>query len=69
MNETIRWLNASLVKPDDAETVLVASSVEACEPVWLGWYDSTEDNWRCASSGALLRSPVIHWAQLPGGPQ
>ena len=68
-NETLRWLMADSVKPDDSESVLIAIANPDDEPVWVGWYDSSANEWRCASSGSLLRSPVIHWAQLPGGPQ
>ena len=68
MNETIRWLEARLVKPDDGQSALVAMPNSDSEPVWVGWYDSAEDAWRCASSGVLLRTTVSHWAEMPRGP-
>ena len=68
MNETIRWLEARLVKPDDGQSVLVAMPNSDSEVVWVGWYDSAEDGWRCASSGVLLRTTVSHWTPMPRGP-
>ncbi len=67
-NETIRWLMADSVKPDDSETVLLALAEPDSDPTWVGWYDSAEDGWRCASSGVLLRTAVSHWAEMPRGP-
>lgn len=69
MNETICWLQAGLVKPDDAQSVLVAVPDSEDETVWVGWYDSEADAWRCATSANVLRKTVTHWAALPGGPQ
>jgi hypothetical protein len=66
--ETIRWLMADSVKPDDAESVLIALSEPDGDPTWVGWYDSAEDGWRCASSGVLLRTAVSYWAPMPRGP-
>ena len=67
-SETIRWIMADSVKPDDAETVLLAFTDPESEPTWVGWYDSAEDGWRCASSGVLLRTTVSYWAPMPRGP-
>jgi hypothetical protein len=66
-NETIRWLMADSVKPDDSETVLIALAEPDTEPVWVGWYDSSADEWRCASSANVV-SDVSYWAPMPRGP-
>jgi hypothetical protein len=66
--ETIRWLMADSVKPDDAESVLIAFAEPDGDPTWVGWFDSAEDGWRCASSGVLLRTAVSYWAPMPRGP-
>lgn len=68
MNETLRWLEARIVKPDDGQSVLVCMPNSDSEVVWVGWYDSAEDGWRCASSGVLLRTAVSYWAPMPRGP-
>lgn len=65
--ETIRWLMADSVKPDDAETVLMALTKPDDEPVWVGWYDSSVNEWRCASSANVV-SGVSYWAPMPRGP-
>ena len=66
-NETIRWLMADSVKPDDSETVLIAFAEPDGDPTWVGWYDSAEDGWRCAVS-ALTIEGVAAWAPMPRGP-
>lgn len=68
MNETLRWLESRLVKPDDAQSVLVAMPNSESEPVWVGWYDSSTNEWRCASSANVIRETVSHWTPMPQGP-
>lgn len=65
-NETIRWHMADSVKPDDAETVLINLLCDEDEPVWLGWWDSTENQWRDVL-GTFVRGGVAYWAQMPRG--
>jgi hypothetical protein len=65
--ETIRWLMADSVKPDDAETVLVNLTDDQEEPVWLGYWDSAKNQWRDVL-GTFIRGGVSYWAQLPRGP-
>ena len=65
--ETIRWLMADSVKPDDSETVLINLSDDEDEPVWLGWWDSSENQWRDVL-GTLIRGGVAYWAPMPRGP-
>jgi hypothetical protein len=68
-SETLVWFDAHLFKPDDSETVLIAlhESYDD-EPVWIGWYDSEANEWRCASSANVV-SDVSYWAKMPAGPQ
>lgn len=67
-NETIRWLMADSVKPDDAETVLVALTEPNSDPVCAAWYDTANSEWRCAISNVLLGQAVSYWAPMPRGP-
>ena len=67
-SETLVWFDAHLFKPDDSETVLITMVEPDDEPVWVGWYDSEADEWRCASSANVV-SAVSHWAKMPAGPQ
>jgi hypothetical protein len=66
-NETIRWLMSDSVKPDDSETVLINLSDDEDEPVWLGWWDSSENKWRDVL-GTFIRGGVAYWAPMPRGP-
>jgi hypothetical protein len=65
--ETIRWIMADSVKPDDAETVLVNLTDDQEEPVWLGYWDSAENQWRDVL-GTFIRGGVSYWAPMPRGP-
>jgi hypothetical protein len=67
-NETIRWLMADSVKPDDAETVLVNLTEPDGDPVCAAWYDTANSEWRCAISNVLLRQSVSYWTPMPRGP-
>ncbi|CAB4126092.1 hypothetical protein UFOVP73_17 [uncultured Caudovirales phage] len=67
MKETIFWLMADSVKPDDSESVLIALANPDDEPVWVGWYDSSTNEWRCASSANVVGG-VSYWAPMPRGP-
>jgi len=67
-NETIRWLMSDSVKPDDAETVLVALTEPDGDPVCSAWYDTANSEWRCAISNALLGQAVSYWTPMPRGP-
>jgi hypothetical protein len=69
-SETLVWFDAHLFKPDDAETVVMFCP-DAEPQVWIGWYDSAENDWRCATTGSSLAGgpDVTHWARMPWGPQ
>ena len=65
--ETLRWIMADSVKPDDAETVLVNLFDLEQEPVWLGYLDSSENQWRDVL-GTFIHGGVAYWAPMPRGP-
>ena len=48
----------------DADTAVLIHSVDASEPVWIGWTDG--DYWR-DTNGTPVR--VTHWADMPAAPQ
>jgi hypothetical protein len=59
---------ADSVKPDDSETVLIAlTNPDEDEPVWSGYWDSTENAWRDVL-GTFIRGGVSYWAPMPQGP-
>lgn len=63
--ELIRWIPASTA-PDDSITVLVLLPPAADEPSWLGWFDSSKNEWR-EVNGSILRHRPTHWADMPQG--
>jgi hypothetical protein len=65
--ETIRWIMANSVKPDDSETVLIALAEPDGDPTWVAWYCSESDEWRCAASSFTIDG-VAAWAPMPRGP-
>lgn len=67
MQETIRWLMAESVKPDDTETVLLNLFDQEQVPVWLGYWDSSENQWRDVL-GTFIHGGVAYWAPMPRGP-
>ena len=67
MQETIRWIMAESVKPDDTETVLLNLFDQEQVPVWLGYWDSSENQWRDVL-GTFIHGGVAYWAPMPRGP-
>lgn len=61
--EVLVWQDARQVLPDAEMSVLVFSP-ENDEPVWIGFYDGE----RWVSDGLVeYETPVVAWAELPGG--
>lgn len=65
--ETITWIDAEDRLPDADITVLLFAPGHT-EPVWTGYYDDDEGEWRFCN-GAGLNHPVVAWAEMPVGPQ
>lgn len=61
---TITWTKCSDALPDDEIAVLLAF---ADGDVWVGVHHF--DGWRSLMTGALFRSQVTHWADLPPHPE
>jgi hypothetical protein len=65
-SELIYWLDANKEKPDAAMTVLVRSS-DSGDPVWMGFWDDDDGEWRDINNVRL--EGVTRWAELPRGPE
>jgi hypothetical protein len=62
------WIDVSCEKPDDGLVVLVAAP-KASEPVWLGYYDSSEPCWYYECGIPIQAGLVTHWIELPELPK
>jgi hypothetical protein len=65
-SELIYWLDAKKEKPDADMTVLVQSS-DSSDPVWVGYWDDDDNDWKCINNVRL--EGVTRWAELPRGPE
>jgi hypothetical protein len=65
-SELIYWIDADKQKPDAALTVLV-SSPESSDPVWMGYWDDDDNEWKDINNVRL--EGVTRWAELPRGPE
>lgn len=66
--EQITWHAARVDMPDDGMTVLIymPDMADGGDPVWLGYWDSSEECWRNAEGFPLPM--VTWWADMPAGP-
>lgn len=65
--ETITWIDADDRLPLAGEKTVLLFVPGHTEPVWPGFYDDEEGEWRFCN-GAGLDHPVIAWAEMPVGP-
>lgn len=65
-SELIYWVDAHKHKPDASMTVLV-SSPESSDPVWIGYWDDDDGEWKDINNVRL--EGVTRWAELPRGPE
>ncbi len=61
--ETITWVSTLDERPD-ADLVVLITTAEADEPVWLGFWDGS--TWRDTDG---MPVGVTHWAPMPMGAQ
>lgn len=67
----IFWVDVQDHLPGDDRCVLIhAPSLDSREfPVFMGWFDPTEDGWRTMEAMPIDAGAVTHWAELPEPPE
>ena len=67
ISEVIDWHAVQSELPDSDITVLIYQAEALGDPVWLGYWDDSEERWFYASSDPA-GGMVTWWAHLPTGP-
>ena len=49
----------------DVDTIVLVHCPGATEPIWLGYWDDSDEIWRTCDGMTI---DVSHWAPLPDGP-